>query len=133
MANVLYPLAKQAFLSGEIDLADDTIKAALIDTGVYTYSAAHDDFWTDVSAGMVGDPVTLGTKSVSNGVFDAADCTFSAVSGNTVEAIVIFKEASPAAAQPIAYIDTATGLPATPSGADIVTAWDNGANKIFAL
>ena len=33
----------------------------------------------------------------------------------------------------IAYIDTATGLPITPNGGDIIVNWDNGANKIFRL
>jgi len=33
----------------------------------------------------------------------------------------------------IAFIDTATNLPVTPNGGDIIVAWDNGANKIFKL
>ena len=32
-----------------------------------------------------------------------------------------------------AYIDTATGLPITPNGGDIIVTWDNGINKIFRL
>ena len=33
----------------------------------------------------------------------------------------------------IAYIDTATGLPITPNGGDIIVTWDNGTNKIFKV
>lgn len=33
----------------------------------------------------------------------------------------------------LAYIDTATGLPVTPNGADITVAWDSGANRIYKL
>ena len=33
----------------------------------------------------------------------------------------------------IAYIDTATGLPITPNGGDIIVTWDNGTNKIFRV
>ena len=33
----------------------------------------------------------------------------------------------------INFIDTATGLPITPNGGDIIVTWDNGANKIFKL
>ena len=33
----------------------------------------------------------------------------------------------------IAFIDTATGLPVTPNGGDIVVEWSNGAVKIFKL
>ena len=68
------------------------------------------------------------------GVADAADTTFTSVSGDTVEAIVLYKDTGDAATSPlIAYIDTATGLPLTPNGGDVTITWDNGANKIFKL
>ena len=42
MANVLYPKAKESFLSQSpsIDIVGDTIKVAMV-TSAYTYSAAH--------------------------------------------------------------------------------------------
>jgi len=132
MASVIYPLAKQSFLSQSpsIDMDTDTINAALVDTGTYTYSAAH-QYYSSVS-GVVGTPQTLGSKTVTNGVFDAADSTFSAVTGNSVEAIVIYKDTGSAATSPlIAYIDSGTGLPVTPNGGDIVITWN--ASGIFAL
>ena len=135
MANVLYPKFKEALLSQSpsVDLDTDTIKAALVDTGTYTYSASH-QYYSSVSSAVVGTPVTLGTKTVTNGVFDAADSTFSSVSGSTVEAIVLYKDTGSAATSPlIAYIDSATNLPVTPNGGDIDITWDSGANKIFAL
>lgn len=133
MANALYPKAKEKFLSGSINMSSDTIKAALIDTGTYTYSAAH-EFWSDASAALVGAAVTLGSKTVTSGVFDAADISFTSVTGNTVEALIIYKDTGSAATSPlIAYIDTATGLPVTPNGGNIDVVWDSGANKIFAL
>ncbi len=136
MANALYPKFKEALLSQNpsIDLDADTIKVALVDTGVYTYSSSH-QYYSSVSSAVVGTPQTLGSKSVTSGVFDAADATFSAVSGNPVEALVLYKDTGSAATSPlIAFIDTASaGLPVTPNGGDITVAWDNGANKIFAL
>ncbi len=133
MANALYPSFKKLLLDGDIDLATDTIRAALIDTGVYTYSSAH-DFYDDVVAGLVGAAVTLTSKTTTAGVFDAADAVVSAVTGNTVEAVIIYKSTGVDSTSPlIAYIDTATGLPVTPNGGDITITWDNGANKIFAL
>lgn len=133
MANALYPSFKQLLLGGDIDLAADTIKVALVDTGTYTYSAAH-DFYNDVS-GVVGTPQTLGSKTITNGVFDAADVTFTAVSGATVEAFIIYKDTGDAATSPlIAYFDSASsGLPVTPNGGDITITFDSGASKIFAL
>ena len=133
MANAIYPKAKEAFLNGEIDLTDNTIKVALVDTGTYTYSTAH-DFYNDVS-GVLGTPVALASKTVTSGVFDAADCTFSTPSaGTTIEALIIYKDkGNTATSNLIAYIDTGTGLPFTSNGADIDIVWDSGSNKIFAL
>lgn len=130
MASVIYPKGKEAFLSGSIDLTSATIKAALVDTGTYTYSSAH-DFYNDVS-GVVGTPVTLGSKTVTNGAFDAADSTFSAVTGNTVEAIIIYKDTGVSSTSPlIAYIDSGTGLPVQPNGGDISVTWHS--SGLFSL
>jgi hypothetical protein len=134
MASILYPKAKEAFLSGSINLSSDTIKCVLIDTADYTYSAAH-DFLDDVAAGArVGTAQTLGSKTVTNGIFDAADATFTSVTGDVCEAILIYKDTgTESTSNLIALIDTATGLPVTPNGGNISIAWDNGSNKIFAL
>ena len=107
----------------------------MIDTGNYTYSTAH-DFLDDVgSSAKIGTAGTLGSKTVTSGVFDAADITYSSVTGATVEAIIIYKDTGNAATSNlIAYIDTASsGLPVTPNGGDITVTWDSGGNKIFAL
>lgn len=129
MASALYPSFKALLLGGDIDLANDTIKAALIDTGTYTYSSAH-DFYNDLS-GVVGTPGTLASKSITSGVFDAADQVYSSVSGASVEAVVLYKDTgNTATSDLIAYID---GISVTPNGGNITVAWDNGSSKIFAL
>lgn len=131
MASAIYPKAKEALLKADIDLENDTIRAVLIDTGTYTYSSAH-DFYNDLS-GVVGtESSAFSSKTFTNGVFDAADITFSAVTGATVEAIVIFKDTGNTATDAlIAFIDTGTGLPVTPNGGDISVAWN--ASGIFSL
>jgi len=130
VASTLYPIGKKAILDADIDLSADTIKVALVDTGTYIYSAAH-DFYNDLS-GVVGTPGTLASKTTTAGVFDAADLVFSAVSGASVEALVIYKDTGNAATSAlIAYIDTGTGLPVTPNGGDITIAWN--ASGIFAI
>ena len=129
MASAIYPKFKQKIMEGSINIPSDTIKIALVDTGTYTYSSAH-EFFSSVT-GVVGTPVTLGNKSVVNGVFDADDATFSAVSGNSVEAVVIYKDTGSAATSPlIIFID---GISVTPNGGSITIQFDSGANKIFAL
>ena len=129
MASAIYPKFKQKIMEGSINIPSDTIKIALVDTGAYTYSSAH-EFFSSVT-GVVGTPVTLSNKSVVNGIFDADDATFSAVSGNSVEAVVIYKDTGSAATSPlIIFID---GISVTPNGGSITIQFGSGANKIFAL
>lgn len=132
MANALYPKAKEKFLDALIDMPTDTIKIALIDTGVYTYSST-DEFWSSASSAIVGTAVTLASKTITNGVFDAADVTFTSVSGSSVEALIIYKDTGSAATSPlIMYIDVAaSGLPVTPNGNNIDVQFN--ASGIFAL
>lgn len=133
MANAIYPLYKQALLdaSANVDLNDLTVKVALVDTGTYTYSAAH-EFLTSLS-GVVGTAQTIGTTTVTNGLFDGDNATFTAVTGNSVEALVIYIDTGTAGtSRLVAYIDTGvTGLPVTPNGGDITITWN--ASGIFQL
>lgn len=124
MANALYPKIKEALWQAQANLSSGTVKAALVDTGTYTYSAAH-EFYSSVS-GVVGTPGTIGTKTFTNGLFDGADVTFTAVTGASAEAIVIYIDTgTPSTSRLIAYIDTGvTGLPVTPNGGDITITWN---------
>lgn len=121
MANAIYPKYKEALLNGSAntDMSAGTVKVALIDTGTYTYSATH-EFYSSVS-GVVGTDQTLGTKTFTDGAFDSADPTWTAVSGATVEAFIIYIDTGTAGtSRLIAYIDTGqTGLPFTPNGGDV--------------
>lgn len=131
MANSLYPKFKESLLQAGVNLSTGTVKVALVDTGTYTYSATHQ--YLSSLTGVVGTAQTLGTKTFTNGVFDATDAAFTAVTGNTVEALVLYVDTGSAATSPlIAFIDTGvTGLPVTPNGGDINVTWN--ASGIFAL
>lgn len=133
MANAIYPLYKQALLdaSSNVDLNDGTVKVALVDTGTYTYSASH-EFLSSLS-GVVGTAQTIANTTVTNGTFDGDNVTFTAVSGNTVEALVFYIDTgNSATSRLVAYIDTGqTGLPVTPNGGDISITWD--AAGIFSI
>jgi hypothetical protein len=127
MANAVYPLFRQALIdaSSNVDLNDGTVKAALIDTADYTYSSAH-DMWDDASAGVVGTPQTIANTTVTNGLFDGDNVTFSAVTGDPCEAIIIYIDTgTPSTSRLVAYLDTGvTGLPVTPNGGDITISWN---------
>lgn len=135
MANALYDKGRQGFLDGSIDWDTDDIRAILIDTGAYTVNlATHANLDDVAAASRIAVSAALGTKTVVDGVADAADVTFTAVTGVSVEAIVLYKHTGvEATSRLIAYIDTATGLPVTPNGGDIKITWADTASKIFKL
>jgi hypothetical protein len=135
MANTLFDAARQRFLEGQFNWLTDTIKVILVDTGAYTPQTAIHQYLADIPlSARIAGPVTLTSKATTGGAADGADVTFTSVSGPTIEAIVIYRDTGTEATSPlIAYIDTATGLPITPNGGDIIVTWDNGANKIFKV
>lgn len=135
MANALFDKGRQRFLEGQLNWLTDTVKCLLVDTGTYTPNLTAHEFLSDVaSVSRITTPVTLTSKTTTGGAADAADVTFSSVSGPSIEAILIYKDTGTEATSPlIALIDTATGLPITPNGGDIIVTWDNGPNKIFKL
>lgn len=134
MANAIYPKWKEAIMQATANSSlGGTVKVALIDTGTYTYSAAH-EFFSSVT-GVVGTAQTLANKTYTNGVFDADDVTFPTVTGATAEAILIYIDTGTAGtSRLVLFQDTGvTGLPVTPNGGDINLVFDSGANRIFAL
>ncbi len=135
MANALYDFGRNGFLAGTINWLSSPVWAVLVDTGLYTVNLATDQYLSAIPTGArvsTAGPLT-GVTAVA-GVADAADQSFTAVSGATVEAIVLYVSTGvDATSQLIAYIDTATGLPFTPSGGNVAIQWDDGSNKIFKL
>lgn len=104
-------------------------------SGGLAYNLTVNDNLDDITAGArIATSSALASKTVTNGVADAADVTWSAVSGDPSEVVIIYKDTGvESTSRLIAYIDTATGLPVTPNGGDITVAWDNGQNRIFML
>lgn len=144
MANTMFPLGREGFLAGEIDWNTADIKVALVRG--YTYDAT-DKFVSDL-AGTGGTvhatSAALASKTVTQGVADAADITFTAVTATSAApcALVVYQsslvtgvggDVATSAQRLIAIFDTGTNLPVTPNGGDISIAWDAGANRIFTL
>lgn len=139
MANAVYDLWKQEILKGtannllnSADGATTGVFAALVDTGLYTFSQAH-QFYSSL-AGVVGTDQEITVKTQALGVFDGNDVTFTAVTGASVEAIVLYrKNVGANTTWPlIAFIDTGvTNLPVTPNGGNIVINWN--ASGIFKI
>ncbi len=138
MANAVYPKFKQSLFT-EADTNKSLNQTgtngtfvALVDTGTYTYSASH-QFYSSLS-GIVGTDQEITTPTVTNGTFDGDDVTFTAVSGASVEALVLYRKNSGANTtwRLVLYEDTSvTGLPVTPNGGNIVVTWN--ASGIFTI
>lgn len=88
----------------------------------------------DIAAGARIATEALTTKTATRGVADADDVTFTSVTGDTYEAIVLYKDTGTESTSTlIAWYDNVTGLPATPSGGNVAINWSNGADRIFRL
>lgn len=145
MANAMYNKGREGFLAGLIDWDTAVIKAALVRG--YTANLSTHTFVSDVTGAggtLVATSAAMGSKTVTDGVADAADVTFSSVAaGAAIQHVLVFQssavtggaDVAATAQRVIALIDTTTGvtLPVTPNGGDIIIAWDSGTNRIFKL
>ena len=69
MANAIYPKYKEAVIQASSNSSlTGTVKVALVDTGTYTYSAAH-EFLSSLS-GVVGTAQTLASKTYVSGTLE---------------------------------------------------------------
>lgn len=135
MADALFNPGREGFLDGSIDWDTDDIRVILT-LSTYTFDPA-DRFLSDIPASTRdnGRSASLGSKTVTDGIADAADTSLTATSASASNALIIYQHTGvDATARLIAYIDMATGLPFTPAaGGTVNITWDNGANKIFKL
>lgn len=123
MANAVYPKALEAMLTGGVNVVSGNVKVALLDDG-YSYDDG-DEFLDDIDSGdIVATSPNLAGKTVTGGVFDASDPTFTALTGATVAAYVVFIDTGTAGtSRLLAYVDSdAAGqeLSYEPDGGDWV-------------
>ncbi len=133
MSDALFPKAKEQMLQAGIDMAGDDIRVMLVKSS-YTYDGT-DEFLVDLGSVDNGRSAALGSKTFTNGVFNAANSTLNATSAVACNALVIFVHTgSDATARVIGYFDDAVGLPFTPeAGQACPITWDTGSSKIFVL
>lgn len=133
MANSLYDSGRERFLGGDLDWDANTILVSLLDGADYTPNLSTDDFWNDVpGAAVVATSSALGSKTKVGGTADAADITFTSVTGDPSEYLNIRQDTGVSSTSAlIGNMDTATGLPVTPNGGNITVTW-NGSG-IFKL
>lgn len=136
MPTNLYDKGREGFLAGDIDWDANDIRVILVDTAAYTVDLTNHDNLDDIPAGarvkvsgaLTGKAVTAGVASA------AATLAFTAVTGASIEAIVIYKHTGvESTSRLIAYIDVFSPSQITPNGNDITLTWDTGVNKIFKI
>lgn len=138
MTNAVYPKYKEGLLGAAANVAlnvnttTDGAYCSLVDTGTYTYNSAH-QFFSSLT-GIQGTDQRITTPTIVGGLFDGDDLTYTAVSGVSIEALVIYRHNSGANTTwvLVLYLDTSvTGLPVTPNGGNITVTWN--ASGIFQL
>jgi hypothetical protein len=136
MASYLYGIARGKFLghaTAALNWITQDIKACLVDGADYTPSQNTHDFLDDIAgAGIVATSSNFASKTATLGAADAADITFTSVTGDSVEYIIPYHDTTvDSTSEIIAKIDDYTGLPVTPNGGNITVAWPSGG--IFIL
>ena len=139
MADAFYVEMRNAMLGAPthsvVDLNTDTVKVALRDEGTVAINLTTHVDLADISTAIVGTAQTVTSPTVgvvAAGVFDHADVTFTAVTGNSVESLDYYKDSGVSTTSPlICNIDSATGLPVTPNGGDIT--WTPNASGVFQI
>lgn len=136
MANFVYGKAKQAMLSGDIDLNSTNFKVAFIKTAFYTPNQNVDEFLSDVpTAAKVYKSSALSNFSNVLGVIDADDINVF-YDGSAFQAIVLYQYGtSDSDSRLIAFIDTSEGLPfpGTLDATSLLLSWNNTSTKIISL
>lgn len=105
-ANNIWTIANQA--TNTFELVGSTGNATYTSGGVAVCLGASGaaDNLDDINAGAVGTDQTLASKTVTAGVADAADATFTSVTGNSVEALILYKDTgTPSTSRLIAFLD----------------------------
>ena len=139
MADAFYDQYRNSIFGLQVhtfaDLDTDNIKLILYDEGADALDLTDQDL-TDILAGARIDTsanvagATVGTAAV--GAFDHTNETFVGVTGLQFESLTYYKDSGAEATSPLlANIDSATGLPMTPSGSDII--WQPAGGGVWQI
>src|SRR5262245_47738937 len=133
MTAAFYPLWKRALETGaanaDIDENNPTdgYYAALVNTSLYSFSATH-EFYTSVSAAVVGAGQRIQNVNITNSTTDGDDITVTTVPGGTaVGGIVTYRRNAGATStwRLVSFYDTpGGGLPLIANGGPITVQWN---------
>ena len=128
MSNAFFSKGREAFARGDVDWVDDTIKAVLVDAADVTINTSTMDFLNDILLAARVATATLAGKSATDGVLKAGNTLFTAVTGDQLEGLVIYKDTGVESTSPllIFFDTTAASAPISliPNGGDITAVWN---------
>jgi hypothetical protein len=132
VSNAFFSKGRQAFALGQVNwgtgIGGDTIKAVLVDAADVTINTATMDFLDDIPLAARVATATLSGKSAVDGVLKAGNTLFTAVSGDQVEALVIYKDTGVETTSPLLIVFDTTAASAAisliPNGGDITAVWN---------
>lgn len=132
MASFVFSAYKQALLGGDRAWDTDDMRVILIDLTDDTPTDS-DDYLDDIAApARVATSSALQNPSITGGVADADDITFSSVSGDGCDgALIYYHTGTEGTSLLCAWVEFSA--PVTPDGTSITIQWDSGANKIFSI
>lgn len=127
MANAIFSKAREAWAGGNVNwgvgTSGDNIFVDLIDVGaLVSFNVTTTQFRSQIAtAARIATFGPLTGKALTNGVLDANDFTFTAVTGNQSEALIFWQNTgSDATSRLLIFVDTVTsGLPVIPNGGDV--------------
>lgn len=147
MANAWYLKGLKHFAKGEIlwlAAGGSTIRCCFV-KAAYTENLSTHEWFSDLGANVVGNsdgatrascPAMTLIDAADEGILDAQDTSFTGITAGPgqLDNIVIFKDSGADGTSPLlVFVDTATGLPFTGSGATKVIVWPDTAGKIAKL
>jgi hypothetical protein len=131
MTSQLYPIGKAHILgqATKADLVADTIKVMLVHSATTAYSGANEFVGDLAGGGIIARSGALAGKTVTTGTFDANDVTLTAVSGATVDAVIVYKDTGADGTSPLLVWFDVT--PFAPNGGDVTVVFN--ASGLFAI
>lgn len=113
-------------ITNSYDLITGDIKMLLIDSADHTVDLTTNIDHADITgAAIVATSPNLASKTIGTvaaGVFDCGNVTFSTVTGDQSEEIIVYQDSGTSSTSPLLVrFDTfSSGMPVTPNGNDIV-------------
>lgn len=135
--NQLSNAAREAFLGGDLAWDSDEFRVVLLDA-TYVFAAGHDNLDDVLAGARVAVSGALVSKTIANGIADAADVTFVALpTGDTITQVWVYRHTGvESTSKLVAYYDTrgdGAAISVATNGGDVVVEWSNLTNRMFKI